>query len=124
MSKLSNQLAVKLGDITPPSAKYNQGSINNETALKNGETIISNIIGVLTILGGIFYVVYFVVACIEWINAGGDSGKAQKARDKMIQGAIGLIIIVAAYGVIGLIGTIIGVELLRPAKMIKELVTG
>lgn len=91
---------------------------------KNIEAIISNVFGFLTIIGAIFFVVYFIIAALEWISAGGDSGKLTTARNKMMQGILGLIILVAAYGIIGLIGSVFGIELLEPAKLLNSIRPG
>jgi len=60
--------------------------------------------GVLTI-GALMVIIYFVWGSIEWITAGGDSSKIQKARDKMIQSIIGLILLVTSFAIIGFIST-------------------
>lgn len=91
---------------------------------KNIEAIISNVFGFFTIIGAIFFVIYFIVASLEWITAGGDSGKLTTARNKMMQGVLGLIILVASYGIIGLIGSIFGIELLEPAKLLESITPG
>lgn len=91
---------------------------------KNIEVIISNIFGFFTIVGAIFFIVYFLIATLDWINSEGDAGKITTARNKMIQGILGLVILVAAYGIIGLIGSIIGIELLEPAKLLEGITPG
>ncbi|MBP7842966.1 hypothetical protein KA017_03095 [Candidatus Woesebacteria bacterium] len=90
----------------------------------NIEAIISNIVGFLTIIGAIFFIVYFLMAAMEWITSGGDSGKLTTARNKMMQGILGLVILVAAYGIIGLIGSIVGIELLEPALLLESITPG
>ena len=62
------------------------------------------------------------MAGISWISAGGDSSKVADARMKIIQGVIGMIVIVASYAVIGLIGTIVGINILNPAQLLSQLV--
>lgn len=100
----------------------NQGSSTGTTALTNLETTLSTIIGALTVVGGILFVVYFLLAGVNWVTAGGDSGKVQKARDQIIQGVLGLILLVAAYGLIGVIGSVFGLDLLRPAETLNNLI--
>lgn len=110
-----------LGTLQPPTTAYSEGSTASETAVSNLESFISAMIGLLTILGGIFFIVYFLLAALKWITAGGDSGKVGKARDQMIQGVLGLVVIIAAYSVVGLIGTILGLNLLAPGQEILNL---
>jgi len=109
-----------LGSIQPPTTAYSANSDNPSILLgagKNIESFISNGIGVLTILGGIFCVFYFVMAGINWITAGGEQSKITKARDQMVQSIFGIVVIVASYALIGVIGTILGLDLLHPAQL-------
>ena len=109
------------------------GSFKSQSPLTEGaeadpganiELIISNVLGFFTIVGSLFFIVYFLIASMEWITSGGDSGKLSTARNKMLHGILGLVILVAAYGIIGLIGTIIGVDLLRPATLLESITPG
>jgi len=103
-----------LGTFTPPTDAYSAGSegASGAGAVENADKLISNLIGFVTILAGLFIMVQFFLAAWVWISSGGDAGKLQKARDRMIQAVIGLVLIVAAYGIIGLIGTLIGIDIL------------
>jgi len=85
------------------------------------ELFISRIIGALTVLGGVFFVVYFVLGAFGWVTAGGDQSKIQKARDQMVQGFLGLVVIVISYGLLGVIGTAIGLNLLTPAESLTTI---
>lgn len=110
------------GGFSPPTAAYSEGSAEGGGSVSNMEIFLSNLIGFLTILGAIFFIFYFVQGALQWILAGGDSGKIQKARDTMLNGVIGLIVIVAAYSLIGVIGSVIGLEILNPSSMIQSII--
>lgn len=113
---------VKLGEFKPPTQAYSEGSTTQTGALENMETFISAIIGFLTALGAILFVVSFVLGALEWITSGGDKGKLEKARNRMLHGAIGMVLIIAAYSLLGLLSGIIGVDFLNPAKQIEEII--
>ncbi|HYD34893.1 MAG TPA: hypothetical protein VD999_02400 [Vitreimonas sp.] len=102
--------------------KFGDSAVGRETALKNLELFVSQILGFLTVLAALFFIVYFVMGAFKWTAAGGDSGKVGKARDQMIQGVMGLIIIVAAYGVMGLIGRIVGIDVLSPGQSLLDII--
>jgi len=122
MSKLISQAANFGGGLTPPTDAYSEaGTKTNQGTLQNLELFISNIIGVLTLLAGIFFIIYFILGAFKWVTAGGDSGKVGKARDEMVQGVLGLIIIVMAYGIIGIVGSILGLDILNPAAVLETL---
>ena len=110
------------GGFTPPTEAYSSGSDTIGGVIHNAESLISNIIGFLTILGGIFFIVYFVIAAFSWVTSGGDSGKVGKARDKMSLAVIGMVLLVMSYGIIGLVGTVVGIDILNPGEAIIQLV--
>lgn len=60
----------------------------------------------LITVGAVMVIIYFVWGAIEWIVAGGDSSKVQKARDRLTQATIGLIILVGTYTIIGFINSV------------------
>ncbi len=115
-------LLAQFGDgFDTAGAPFAEDVTTNEGAAANLELFISNIIGVLTVFAGIFFIVYFVMAALAWVTSGGDAGKLQNARDRMMHGILGLVIVVAAYGIVGLIGSIVGFDLLIPAEKLLEL---
>jgi hypothetical protein len=63
-------------------------------------------------LGGLIVIIMFLWGAIDWILAGGDSGKVQKARDKMTQAAIGLIVLSATTAIFMLLQKFIGIEVI------------
>jgi hypothetical protein len=112
-----------LGPIRPVGNNViNQGSNSNTQVLKNLELFISQILGILTVVASLFFVVNMMLAAVNWITAGGDASKISKARDSMVQNTIGLIIVVGSYAIIGLIGSIVGLQLLRPAQVLQTII--
>ncbi len=98
---------------------YTTGSATSaQQALTNGERIITNALGLLTIVAALAFLLYFVMAGLNWISAGGDTGKVQKAREQMVSAVIGMIVIVISYGLIGVIGQFLGINILTPASLI------
>jgi len=57
-------------------------------------------------VGSLLVLVNFVWGSVEWITAGGDSGKIGKARDKLTQSVIGLVILVSSALIIAFIGRV------------------
>jgi len=85
-----------------------QGTLGNNAAeASTGSTFLSYFITLwraLITVGALVVIVMFLWGAIEWISAGGDSAKVQKARDKMTQAIVGLIILVGSFVIIGFIG--------------------
>ena len=74
--------------------------------------IVSSLIGFLTIIAGLWFLIQFMLGAVSWISAGGDKGKVTQAKDKLTQAVIGLAIVVAAYTIAGLLGKILGLNFL------------
>ncbi|MCB9813461.1 MAG: hypothetical protein H6772_03580 [Pseudomonadales bacterium] len=110
--------------IQPPSEAYSVDGDTQAGVLANFDLLLSNVLGLFTIFGGIFFVIYFLIASVQWITSGGDSGKLTEARNKMIQGVLGLVILVASYGIIGLVGTIVGIDIINPVAQLEKIIPG
>lgn len=113
---------IPLGPIEPVTDAYSQGSTTTAGALSNLELFLSNLIGFMTTLAAIFFIVYFFMGAFGWVTSGGDKGKTEKAREQITQGVLGLVLIIAAYAIIGLIGSIIGLDILTPGEQIRKLI--
>jgi amino acid transporter len=108
------------GGFQPVTNAYSKGSSAQYgfNATQNLENAISNFIGAFTLIAGLMFIFYFVYAGLIWLSAAGEKSKVQKARDQMTQAAIGLAVIVMSYGMIGLIGSVFGLDILRPGNTI------
>lgn len=85
--------------------------------------LLSTLVGTITIVGGLAFVIYFFIGALKWITAGGDKGKVQESQSQMINAAIGLIAITAAYFIIGIIGGVLGIDILNPVTTILKITT-
>lgn len=85
---------------------------------------LSNIIGFVTLLGGLFFVIYFLIGGFEWLRAGGDKGQVEKAQNRMVNGAIGLLVMILSIAIVGIVGGVFGLDLLNPGETFLELIPG
>lgn len=83
--------------------------------------MISTIIGVMTAVAAIWFIFQFIIAGYQWIQSGGDKNNLSEARDKITNSLIGLIIVVAAWIIIGIVGKILGLEILNPGSLLQTL---
>lgn len=81
----------------------------------------SAIIGLLTVGASLFFIFQFLTAGIQWLSAGGDKNMLQQAQQKLTNGFIGLVIVVAAVAIIKIIGVFLGFDLLNPASFIESI---
>lgn len=81
--------------------------------------IISNIIGVMTISAGIWFIFQFIIGAYSWMAAGSDQQAIQNAQQKITNAVMGLVVVVAAYAIISLLGVILGFDILQPQKLLE-----
>jgi len=81
----------------------------------------SNILGFLTLLAGLFFLIYFLVGALSWLTSSGKREQVEKAKQSMTNAAIGLIIVVAAYGIAFIVGTVLGLEILNIGAAIEKI---
>jgi len=95
----------------------------DETGSSLGKTVtsmFSNFFGIMTIVGGITFFIYFLLGALAWITSSGKPDKIQKAQDKMVNAIIGLIAVVTTYGITVIVEKILGINILNPAQYIKN----
>lgn len=93
-----------------------------ETAAGIFTQIISKIIGVMTVIAGIWFFFMMIIGGYGYLTAGGDSKKIEEASKKITSALTGLIVIVLAYALISLIGKLLGFpQILNPQDIIKLL---
>ncbi len=81
-----------------------------EADAPSAASYISTILAFLTILGGIWFILWIIIAAFNWISAEGKPDKLEKARTSLIHAITGLVILIAAYAITGLIGSILGID--------------
>jgi hypothetical protein len=106
--------------LKPPSqGVFAPPELDNTTILTYTNRTITFVITLMTILGGLFFLYQCLMGGFSWLNAGGEQKKVQEARDRITQGVIGLMLLVGAYAIVGLIGTVFGLDILNPAGFLE-----
>jgi hypothetical protein len=93
---------------------------SNAPALFSG--ILTNIVGLITIVAGIWFMFLLITGGISWMASGGDKGKLAEARSRMITGVVGLTIVVAALFIAEILGSLVGLgDILNPTSYINRI---
>ncbi len=110
-----------LGDF---SLKYPQGYTftDNSGLADNISNVVSNIIGFITLIAGVSFLIFFMLGAINWITSGGDPQKAQTARTRITNSLWGLFIAVAAYPIASILTNLVGIPLAEPADLLNNLI--
>jgi len=99
----------------------NLGSQGINEATAAFANIISRIIGIMTIIAGIWFIFQFIIGAYSYMTAGGDQQKMTNATKKITSALIGLVVIVTAYAVISLLGELLGFNFLNVEQLIQNL---
>jgi hypothetical protein len=95
-----------MGPLTGPGAPVTNGI----DATAQAGNFISQIIGVLTIFGFIWFGFQIVFAGYAFITSDGDEKKMEIARKRLTDGVLGLTIVVIALGLASLIASLAGIS--------------
>lgn len=74
------------------------------------EKLASNLIGILTIVAVLFFVIQIIFAGYSFISSGGDEKVMETSRKKLTNGVLGLFIVVVALGLGSLIAKLLGLN--------------
>lgn len=79
-------------------------------------SFVSIIIGILTIVAGLYFLINFAMGGLGYATGGGDEKELAKARKTITNSLLGFILVVSAYFVVGYIGARLGFPtLLNPS---------
>lgn len=102
-------LALDLGKIGGEGlGPFGNTSFDEGNVMTKFTGVISAIVGLLTIVAAIWFLVQVLLGGISWITAGGDKAKLTEAREKLSNAFIGLVIVVAGWAIVALAGQFFG----------------
>lgn len=109
-------VAKMLCDLTTNTPSDQKSAVGNEL-----NTILSKIIGFLTIVASLWFVIQVIIGGYQWISSGGDKHGVEQARDKMTWAFVGLLVVVLGWVIAGLLGKILGLDILNPGSILPSL---
>lgn len=65
------------------------------------------------VLGALAVLVYFFIGAFNWITAGGDSSKIEKAQQRILQALIGFAILFSVVAILTFIAPVFGINFLQ-----------
>ena len=99
-----------------PTVPTNEGALGESAA-----HLISVVIGLFTLVAGLWFLVQLILGGYAYMSAGGNKEKAQVASQKITKALIGLVIVVLAIFIINLLGYILGIDFLDIIGIIQNL---
>ncbi len=82
--------------------------------------VLSGAIGLLTAIAGIWFVFLVISGALGIMTSGSDKAAAEGARRRIMNGLIGLVIIVAGLFIVDFIGGLLGLNVLSPLEIINS----
>ena len=83
--------------------------------------VVSSVVGLLTIISSIWFLFQLIFGGYAWISSAGDSKKLADARQRIMNGFLGLIIVIGAWAIAALVGQFLGYDILNPGTYIGSL---
>lgn len=103
MAQLTNRLLAEAYKLTGPGIPATK-----DTAVGSLERIISTVIGIMTIIGVIYFTIQVILAGFTMISSQGDPKELETSKKRLTNNVMGLAIIVLAYGLGSLITNLLG----------------
>ena len=69
-------------------------------------------VGVLLILAALIAFIYLILGGIQWITSGGEKAGMEAARNKITHAIVGLIIVGAAWAIMMLVQSFLGINII------------
>lgn len=84
--------------------------------------VISNIVAILTIFGGLAFLTWFVIGAVAWTSSGGNPEQMNKAKGQMSTAIAGLFVLILSNAVIWILGKVTGLDIINLENLIKKVV--
>lgn len=114
---------VSLGRIGGPGEGFgpwaNLGDIAAAAGAFTG--VISRTLGLLTIVAGLWFVFQLIWGSYDFLYAGAEKERVERAKKRITNAVVGIIITVAAYAIASLVGSMLGFKILDPGSIIQDL---
>ena len=108
-----------IGNLSGENVGIDDGSGDPVSTLA---ALLSTVIGLLTVLGAIYFMFNIIIGAIGIISSGGDKNAFQEAQKKITIGAIGFVVLIAGMFILGFIATILGLpDILDLGAMIEAI---
>jgi hypothetical protein len=98
---IGNQAEGRLPGVTPGSSADPAGGFAR---------FLSGIFSAVMVISALMVLLYLLWGAFDWITAGSESGKTQKARDKMTNAVIGLVVLGAAVAIFQIVRMFLGLN--------------
>lgn len=79
------------------------------------------LLGFFTALGGVAFLIYFILGAFAYLTSQGDREKITRAQRYISNAIIGLLLLILAWAITGIIGIMLGFDILNLSGLISTL---
>ncbi len=97
----------------------NGTSVCNGALSTNPNGLITTIINVLFAVVGLIFFIMIVIAGIQWVTSGGEEEGKKSAQGRLINAVIGIAIVAAAYLIVELVSSLLGIGSIFNSKIVS-----
>lgn len=108
-----------LGDPISGIGEYQQADTLTSGTSSVLHQFLSTILTTLSVAASLAFAIYFILGGLKWITSGDKEQSIKEAQTQMVHAALGLIVVVVAYFVIGIVGDILGIDILSPGQILN-----
>ena len=80
--------------------------------IQNIGSLMSALVGTMLIIAALLAFLYLILGGISWITSGGDKAGMEAARNKITHAIVGLIIVGAAWAIMVLVQSFLGITII------------
>jgi len=117
--KLIAQTTTQLPDLSGFSGGLFRNAGEPSTRLTQ---VISNLVAILTIFGGLAFLTWFVIGAVAWTSSGGNPEQMNKAKGQMSTAIAGLFVLILSNAIIWILGKVTGLDIINLESLIKKVV--
>lgn len=103
--QFADEAVGKLPNVTSQSA-------NQANYSKTFAKLIGQILRIVMAVAGLALLIMLLLGGLEWVTSGNDKGKLEKARGRMMQGALGIFVLGASVALFGVVQQILNICIL------------
>lgn len=88
------------------------GALENLTGLSFVQKAVPAAIGLIFVVGIIFFLFMMLLGAITWISSGGDKAAIEGARGRITNAAIGVVLLLSTFALFKIIESFFGINIL------------
>lgn len=74
--------------------------------------LLPNFVGLMFVVGTVFFIFMMLVGAVQWIMSGGDKAAIEGARGRITSALVGIILLFSTFALVKIIETFFGIDIL------------